>query len=130
MVEMPRSSALGPVLLAALLGCGSPAPTVHAPVKHAAAAAKPAAAPGVAALRATSIAKVPAGTFGPYVGQSKDGALVVWAAAEGERRGWYVAMADTNGALKSAPKRIADAPPDVGLVVVRGALDASGFTVL
>jgi hypothetical protein len=109
--------------------CGSPSTPAHPSGRHAPSRHKPGVAPGVPALRSTSIAKVPEGTFGPYVGQSRDGALVAWAAAEGEARGWYVATVDPAGALKTPAKRIADAAPDVGLVVVRGSLDASGFSI-
>jgi hypothetical protein len=126
---MLRRLAWVPWLLAVSGGCGSPSTPGHPIAPNRAARAKPGAAPGVPALRSTSIAKVPEGTFGPYLGQSRDGALVAWAAAEGEARGWYVATVDAAGTLKTAAKRIADAPPDVGLVVVRGSLDAAGFAI-
>jgi hypothetical protein len=117
--------------LALLGGCGAaPSSPTHAPIHHAAASAPPV-APSIPALRSTSIAKVPDGTFGPYFGQSRDGALVAWAASEaGDKRGWYAAAVTATGALRNPVKRIADAPPDVGLVVVRGSPDAAGFTLV
>jgi hypothetical protein len=118
-----------PWLLALLVGCGSPPSPGHPTAPVGLSRPKPRVAEGVLALRSTSITKVPAGTFGPYVGQSRDGALVAWAAVEGEARGWYVAAVDAAGVLKGAAKRIADAPPDVGLVVVRGSLSAPGFSI-
>ncbi len=118
-----------PWLLALLGGCGSPSTPGHPTAPVGMSRPKPSVAPGVPALRSTSIAQVPAGTFGPYVGQGRDGSLVAWAAAEGDARGWYVAAVDAAGALKGAAKRIADAPADVGLVVVRGSLNASGFSI-
>jgi hypothetical protein len=82
---------------------------------------------GIPALRAKQIAKVPEGTFGPYVGQAKDGALVVWAAqdADADTRGWYATPVGADGTPRAAARRLADAPPDVGLVVVRGNKDSS-----
>ena len=86
--------------------------------------------PLVPALRATEIARVPEGTFGPYLGQGKDGGVLVWAAAEDEHRGWYSASVTGEGATKTAGRRIADAPADIGLVVVRGAPDVPGYAVV
>jgi hypothetical protein len=82
---------------------------------------------GIPALRAKQIAKVPEGTFGPYVGQAKGGALVVWAAedANAGTRGWYATPVGDDGTPRAAARRLADAPPDVGLVVVRGNADSS-----
>ena len=81
---------------------------------------------GIPALRGKQIAKVPEGTYGPYVGQAKDGALVVWAAEDpkAETRGWYATPVAPDGTPRAAARRLADAPPDVGLVVVRGSKDS------
>lgn len=124
---------LGPLSLGALvLACSSqPTLPVKTPLRHP--VVKPAPAPkvpGVPALPSTLITKVPDGTFGPYVGQGKNGALIAWAAPEGEKRGWYVATATPDGVLRAAPKRVADAPPEVGVVVVRGRADGPGFTIV
>jgi hypothetical protein len=82
---------------------------------------------GIPALRGKQIAKVPEGTYGPYVGQAKDGSLVVWAAEDpkAETRGWYATPVAPDGTPRAAARRLADAPPDVGLVVVRGSKDSS-----
>ncbi len=72
---------------------------------------------------------MPDGTFGPYVGESAHGALVVWAAAEEGGRGWHALAADADGTPIAPARRIADAPPDIGLVVVRGGPGASVLAV-
>jgi hypothetical protein len=119
------------VALGFAVACGSPpepvTPRIHRVTPRPAPSTM---APGVPALRTTAVTKVPDGTFGPYVGQGRDGSLIAWAAAEGEHRGWYVVPVGTNGALKGTPKRIADAPPEVGVVVVRGRPDGSGYTIV
>ncbi len=65
-------------------------------------------------LPASLLGSVPAGTYGPYVGHRDGGRLVVWAAASGANRTW--------SALVTGGKSVAtlgDAPPQLGLVVVR-----------
>jgi len=127
---MLRSLAPPSLALTLLVGCGaSTSPIPHGPIHHVAKSRAPSGL-GIPALRSTAIAKVPDGTFGPYLGQGRDGALVAWAAAEGERRGWYAAAVDPAGALRGPVARIADAPSDVGLVVVRGGADTPGFTIV
>jgi hypothetical protein len=119
------------VVLAALIaaGCGSsgrpPVPPKRAPSIIGATPVK-----GAPALRATEIAKVPDGTFGPYVGESNRGALVVWAAEEEEGRGWFTLAVGADGAPLGQVRRVAEAPPDVGLVVVRGGPDASELAIV
>jgi hypothetical protein len=120
------------VALGLVAACGSPPasvePRIHRVTPRPAPVTPPATVP---ALRSTAITKVPDGTFGPYVGQGRDGSLVAWAAAEeGEKRGWYVVPVGPTGTLRGTPKRIADAPPEVGVVVVRGRSDGPGFTVV
>lgn len=85
---------------------------------------------GAPALQATEIAKVPDGTFGPYVGESNRGALVVWAAAEEAGRGWFTLPVSADGTALGDARRVAEAPPDVGLVVVRGGPEASELAVV
>ena len=122
----------GPPLLTLtlLVGCGATtSPLPHGPIHHAATGRMSPAA-GTPSLRSTAIAKVPDGTFGPYLGQGRDGSLVAWAALEGAQRGWYAAAVDPAGALRGPVKRIADAPADVGLVVVRGGADTPGFAIV
>lgn len=127
---MLRRLSLPALVLAA--ACSAPPQAPRAPKHHLPTtthAAGPA-SPLVPALRAAQIARVPEGTFGPYLGQGKEGGVLVWAAAEGEQRGWYSAAVTGEGVLKTAARRIADAPPDIGLVVVRGAPDVRGFTIV
>jgi hypothetical protein len=119
------------ITLAALVavGCGSSAPRGAAP-KRPPSVIGTVAVKGPPALRATEIAKVPDGTFGPYVGESNRGALVVWAATEEDGRGWVTLPVSADGTPLGAARRIADAPPDVGLVVVRGGPEASELAVV
>ncbi|HTQ04093.1 MAG TPA: hypothetical protein VMI54_09555 [Polyangiaceae bacterium] len=124
---------LGPLSLAiALFSCSSqPTLPVQTPLRHPIVKRAPVAkAPHAPALDSTPITKVPDGTFGPYLGQGKNGGLLAWAQAEGDKRGWYVAPVTPEGALRAAPKRVADAPPEVGVVVVRGRPDGPGFTIV
>lgn len=75
----------------------------------------------IPALRSTQIAKVPEGTFGPYVGESRDGALLVWASedtADGPR-GWHSLPVNIDGKPRGTGRRVADAPNEVGLAVLR-----------
>ncbi|HSU39451.1 MAG TPA: hypothetical protein VLJ38_07785 [Polyangiaceae bacterium] len=128
---MLRSLGLSIGALGLFAACGSPPAPVEPRVHRVTPRPAPSAlAANVPALHSTLITKVPDGTFGPYVGQGRDDSLVAWAAAEGEQRGWYVVPVSPAGALRGAPKRIADAPPEVGVVVVRGRADGPGFTVV
>jgi hypothetical protein len=119
-----------PLWLVLAAACGGPSVPAYRPEHHAPARPVRPPVPAVPALRATQIARVPDGTFGPYLGQSKDGAVLVWAAAEGEQRAWYLSAVDPDGTSRGAPRRLADAAPDIGLVVVRGAPRASGYTLV
>ncbi|HEV8551451.1 MAG TPA: hypothetical protein VGQ57_20530, partial [Polyangiaceae bacterium] len=119
------------VALPLLAACGgAPPPLPYSPVHHAPKVAAHAALPKVPSLRATQIGRVPDGTFGPYLGQGKAGGVLVWAAAEGDARGWYAAAVAPDGTLRGAARRLADAPPDIGLVVVRGSPESAGYTVV
>jgi hypothetical protein len=118
------------VALGLVAACGSPPAPVEPRIHRVTPRPAPASVTAVAALRSTAITKVPDGTFGPYVGQGRDGSLVTWAAAEGEKRGWYVVPVTTTGALHGTPKRVADAAPEVGVVVVRGRPDGPGYTIV
>jgi hypothetical protein len=112
------------------LGCGSSTPRPGGAPKRPASVIGAPRVKGPPALRATEIAKVPDGTYGPYVGESDRGALVVWAAAEEEGRGWFTLPVGADGTPAGQVRRVADAPPDVGLVVVRGGPAAGELAIV
>jgi hypothetical protein len=118
-------------VFAALLAqaCGSSTPPGAAPKRPPSVIGRDK-LPGAPALRAAELTQVPAGTFGPYVGESNQGALVVWAAVEEAGRGWFTLPVGADGSPTGAARRIAEAPPDVGLVVVRGAPDAKELAIV
>ncbi|HEY4103390.1 MAG TPA: hypothetical protein VGM44_05845 [Polyangiaceae bacterium] len=112
-----------------LLGCAANHASEPVAPPH---SAQPKPAPSVPAgtprLNATSIAKVPAGTFGPYLGMSAHGGVAVWAAAESAARGWYTHAFTAAGASAGDAARIGDAPNELGLVSVRALRE--GFALL
>jgi hypothetical protein len=116
--------------LALAAACGGASVPAYKPVPHPPGRQARALAPMVPALHATQIARVPDGTFGPYLGQGKEGAVLAWAAAEGQQRSWYLALLDPDGAPRGAVRRLADAPPEVGLVVVRGSSENGSYTLV
>ncbi|HVR18793.1 MAG TPA: hypothetical protein VMS65_03835, partial [Polyangiaceae bacterium] len=85
---------------------------------------------GPPALESVEIARVPAGTFGPYVGQGRDGALLVWAPSNGDKRSWFTLPVGANGSPSGGARRVADAANEIGLVAVRGSLDAANLVVV
>jgi hypothetical protein len=85
---------------------------------------------GPPALPSIEIARVPHGTFGPYVGQGRDGALVVWAPSVGEKRAWYTLPTAPDGTPRGQPRRVADAANEIGLVAVRGSMDSTTLAVV
>src|SRR5262245_10495689 len=97
--------AISAALLCALSACGGAPAEVRSPSRKARPTPEPGTGLIVPALRASEIARVPEGTFGPYVGESRDGALVVWAAEGGEQRGWYTLPVNIDGKLRGAARR-------------------------
>lgn len=85
---------------------------------------------GPPALHSVEITRVPAGTFGPYVGQGREGALLVWAPAAGDKRSWYALPVAPDGTPSGQPRRLAEAPTEIGLVAVRGSLEATHHVVV
>ena len=73
---------------------------------------------------------MPAGTFGPYVGQGRDGALLVWAPSNGDKRSWFTLPIAANGSPSGGARRVAEAASEIGLVAVRGSLDAANLVVV
>jgi hypothetical protein len=84
----------------------------------------------IATLSGASLVKVPADTFGPYVGDRPGAAVAVWAALESaQKRAWFSSALSESGKPVGKPLRLGDAPRELGLVAVRPESDA-GFIVL
>jgi hypothetical protein len=112
-----------------LVGCaGHNTSEPVAPPRQAEQKPTPSVPAGTPRLSATSLAKVPAGTFGPYLGMSSHGGVAVWAASEGDARGWYTHPFTASGESAGHAARIADAPNDLGLVSVRAL--GTGFALV
>ena len=82
------------------------------------AVAKPA-EPAPRSLRAAELAEVPSVTYGPYLGVRPDGAVVVWASISGGKRRFQVVPLTPDGRPRGEPRAVADAPDQLGLVVIR-----------
>ena len=67
----------------------------------------------------SAIARVPAGTFGPYLGMRASGGLAVWASVPEDARYWYARPLSDRGEASGEVVLIGDAPSDLGLVSVR-----------
>src|SRR5262245_24269242 len=118
------------IALAALAGaCGGAPPEGSTTPVRSTPSAKPPKATGAPALKSAELARVPAGTFGPYGGQGQNGAMLVWAPSVNDKRAWYTLPIAPDGTPDGAPRRVADAPSDIGLVAVRGSLDAAPLVV-
>jgi hypothetical protein len=93
-------------------------------------ASKPAdAGPAIAPkLAATTIARVPPGTFGPYLGMSARDGMSVWASLEAGARTWFSRPLSARGETVGDIVRLGEAPSELGLVTVRAMHD--NFTVL
>jgi hypothetical protein len=104
-----------------------------------------ASAAGASVLSSAKLADVPAGTYGPYLGSSTSGKLVVWAAPEPKAgRAWFSLPLAASGSPVGKALRVADAADDIGLVTLRPAgggkqrgaaagepgLQASGFILV
>jgi hypothetical protein len=89
---------------------------------------------GEPALEAKLVARVPAGTFGPYLGELGERSVLAYAALDGEKRFWFTQALDAQGALLGEVRRVGPAPGGVGLVALRplGAPTSaeSGFLLL
>lgn len=73
-------------------------------------------------LHAARLGKLPAGTYGPYLGERADGRIMIWAApAPKQGRAWYSLPVSSEGSRPAKPLKIADAPAEIGLVAVRPA---------
>ncbi|MFO7181152.1 MAG: hypothetical protein DIU78_020800, partial [Pseudomonadota bacterium] len=124
---MKRPVALA-LALSVMAGCASSAPQSplpRAPRKaEKAAATTPEPPPSLSAFE---LARLPHGTFGPYVGTRDDGALVVFATRVEGRRRFNVVPLTVEGRPRGEPRAIAAAPEELGLLVARGVGD--GYVV-
>ncbi|HEY3255351.1 MAG TPA: hypothetical protein VGJ91_15435, partial [Polyangiaceae bacterium] len=75
--------------------------------------------PGVPHVSASAIARVPAGTFGPYLGMRANGGLSVWASMLEDTRYWYARALSANGETNGDVVLLGEAPSELGLVTVR-----------
>ncbi len=117
------------MLTLSLTACGgnSSNEAVHPPLaQHA--NRSPLSPAGVPQLAASPIARVPAGTFGPYLGVRAGGALAVWASASADARSWFARPLSASGETSGEAVRLGDAPSELGLVTVRPL--AEGFALL
>lgn len=112
------------LLALALVACGGNSNeeplTPHA-VRHP--KAKASAPAGPARLSSSPIARVPAGTFGPYLGMHAAGGLSVWASGEKSGRTWYAQPIGADGLAQGDTKRLGEAPNELGLVTIRPTRD-------
>ncbi len=74
---------------------------------------------GVPHLSSSEIARVPAGTFGPYLGMGADGGVAVWVSTEENRRAWFARSLSANGEANGPAADLGEAPNQLGLVSVR-----------
>ncbi|MEI9952414.1 MAG: hypothetical protein WDO74_26410 [Pseudomonadota bacterium] len=101
---------------------------MHAPIAHHV-NAPPIVPPTTAKrLSASAIARVPAGTFGPYLGMRASGGLAVWASVLDDTRYWYARPLSASGEVSGEAVTLGEAPSELGLVSVRPLQE--GFALL
>ena len=106
-LEPMRQQALLVTVLAALaLSCGGPSGGPPATAGGSKPAPGKPKVSGPPALESVEVARVPAGTFGPYVGQGRDGALLVWAPSNGDKRSWFTLPVAPDGTPDGAPRTL------------------------
>lgn len=77
---------------------------------------------GVAALHSVRVAAVAAGTYGPYVGTGAGETLLLWGEARSDAgREFFTLPLSDKLVPQGAPRRIAEAPSEMGLVAVKPA---------
>ena len=79
-------------------------------------------------LASSVIARVPAGTFGPYLGMRTEGGLAGWASMLSNSRSWFVRPLSARGETSGPILNLGEAPSELGLVSVRPLRD--GFALL
>jgi hypothetical protein len=123
-MRLPRL--LLPSAFGLALACGSAPPPPSEVGTSRPAPRERAKAPGVPALDAALVARVPRGTFGPYVGHDAEQALLVWAAEDPPgTRSWRALAVDRRGQARGEAARIGAAPAEIGVVAVRSLADGS-----
>ncbi len=83
---------------------------------------------GAPHLASAGIARVPAGTYGPYLGMRAQGGLALWASMESGARTWFARPFSARGESNGQPVSLGEAPRELGLVSVRPLRD--GFALL
>lgn len=110
------------VLALMLTACGgnSSNEDVRTPIPRPRKAAPSVAPPqGGPFLAAAAIARIPAGTFGPYLGMRANGGLAVWASLVADTRAWFARPLSASGEARGEAVRLGDAPSELGLVALR-----------
>jgi hypothetical protein len=79
------------------------------------------------AFAADRIARVPAGTFGPYVASTANGSVVAFAMLDGSTRNWYGVPIDRAGKPGTSVK-LGPSPAEVGLAVLES--NGADYTLL
>lgn len=79
-------------------------------------------------MASSPIGRVPAGTFGPYLGMRAEGGLALWASADAGARSWFARPLSASGEISGDTVQFAEAPNQLGLVTVRAL--SSGFALL
>ena len=105
-----------------LFACGgksSQGPAAHPTIVRRPAGLSVALGPGVPHPSASAIARVPAGTFGPYLGMRASGGLALWASVSDDARYWYARALSESGEAKGDVALLGEAPSELGLVSVR-----------
>ncbi|HEX3853621.1 MAG TPA: hypothetical protein VHW01_21800, partial [Polyangiaceae bacterium] len=125
-MRIPLSACL--VLVLSLSGCGGSDANILANAPDA--PKEPPSAPpnGAPHLSAAAIARVPAGTFGPYLGMRAEGGLALWASADAGARTWFARPLSARGATSGPALSLGEAPSELGLVSVRPLRE--GFALL
>lgn len=85
------------------------------------------------ALKSSELTVVSGGTFGPYVGRSADGSVLVWSTSDAKGRPrWFSLNQSKAGAASAEPLDLGSAPAELSLVVVRPMSHAgkSGFVAV
>ena len=120
------------VLAVSFAACGggktSNEPAAHPTIVHRPNTPTVSLSPTVPHLSSSALARVPAGTFGPYLGMRASGGLALWASMLDDTRFWYARALSSNGETSGDVVLLGEAPSELGLVTVRPLRD--GFARL
>jgi hypothetical protein len=117
-VRIPFSACL--VLVLSFSGCGGSDANILANAPDAPKTPpKAVLAVGAPHPSAASIARVPARTFGPYLGMASTGGVALWASTEGSSRKWFARALSARGTTTAETLTLGEAPTELGLVSVR-----------